>query len=53
MLILERKVDEVILIGDDIRIMVIKTGQNKVKLGIDAPKEINVVREELIEKKEN
>lgn len=49
MLVLSRKVNEVLLIGDNIKITVIRIGPNTVRLGIDAPRHINVVREELID----
>ncbi len=50
MLVLTRKPMEEIRIGKDIVIKVIRTGRNTVKLGIDAPAEIRVMRMELIER---
>ncbi len=47
MLILTRKCSEVIQIGDDILIKVIRTGRSTVKLGIDAPDNVRVLRGEL------
>ena len=47
MLVLSRKPGERILIGDDIAITVVRIGPNTVRLGIDAPKDKNIVREEL------
>ena len=47
MLILTRKRSETIQIGDEITIKVIRTGRNTVKLGIDAPSHIRVLRGEL------
>lgn len=47
MLILTRRVGETIVVGDDIRITVISTNGNQVRLGIAAPKEISVHREEV------
>lgn len=47
MLVLGRKVDESILIGDDIRIKVVSIENGVVKLGIDAPKEVSILRDEL------
>ena len=47
MLVLSRKVGQRILIGDRIAITVVKLGQGGVRLGIDAPPEMAVVREEL------
>lgn len=47
MLVLSRKKDERIIIGDQITIMVIEIRGDKVRLGIDAPKEVTVHREEV------
>jgi carbon storage regulator len=47
MLILARKKDESIIIGDDIEIVVVDIGDGKVKLGIEAPKDVEIVRKEL------
>jgi len=48
MLVLKRRVNEVILIGVDIRIVVLGIEGTKVKIGIDAPDIVKVVREELV-----
>lgn len=48
MLILSRKVDESILIGDSITLKVISIDKGVVKLGIDAPPAIRVLRSELV-----
>ncbi len=48
MLILSRKLDESILIGDSITIKVVAIDKGVVKLGIDAPAHIRVLRSELI-----
>ena len=47
MLVLTRKRHEMIRIGDDVVIKVIKTGKGTVKLGIDAPANVRVLRGEL------
>lgn len=47
MLILTRKVGESVLIGDDISITVLSVRGNQVKLGVQAPKEVSVHREEI------
>lgn len=47
MLVLTRKRSEMIQIGDDIVIKVIKTGRTTVKIGIDAPDHVRVLRAEL------
>lgn len=49
MLVLARKLDESIVIGDDIVIKVISIEKGVVKLGIDAPKDISIIRNELLE----
>ncbi len=48
MLILRRKKDEVIRIGKDIRITVAEIGKDSVRLAIEAPAEVRVMREELL-----
>lgn len=47
-LVLSRRKSEVIRIGEDIRIMIVRIGPNSVRVGIDAPRNLNVVREELV-----
>lgn len=47
MLVLTRKKNEMIHIGEGIVIKVIHTGHNTVKIGIEAPREIRVLRSEL------
>lgn len=49
MLVLSRKKDEKIIIGDQITIMVIEIRGDKVRLGIDAPKDVTVHRQEVYE----
>ena len=49
MLILRRKKNESILIGDNIRITIIECASDGVRLAIDAPKQISILREELSE----
>ncbi len=49
MLILTRKIGESIVIGDDIVIKVVETGKNSIRIGIDAPREITVLRQEVYE----
>ncbi len=48
MLVLTRKQSEMINIGDDITIKVIRTGSNSVKIGIEAPADVRVLRSELL-----
>jgi carbon storage regulator len=47
MLVLSRKPGERIHIGDDIVITIVRIGPNNVRVGIEAPKDLNIVREEL------
>lgn len=49
MLILRRKKNESILIGDNIRITIIECASDGVRVAIDAPKQISILREELSE----
>lgn len=49
MLVLTRKRSEKIHIGDNIVIKVIKSGRNSVKIGIEAPDNVRVLRAELYE----
>ncbi|TDO94443.1 carbon storage regulator CsrA [Halanaerobium saccharolyticum] len=55
MLVLSRKLNEKIIIDDQIEITVVGIENGKVQLGIEAPKEIEIMRKELLEdvKKEN
>ncbi|MEE3730434.1 Carbon storage regulator [Mannheimia haemolytica] len=50
MLILTRKIGEVLLVGDDVEITVLSIRGNQVKLGVNAPKEISVHRREIYER---
>ena len=52
MLVLTRKINETILIGDDIEIMVTRIQEGKVRLGITAPKHLSIDREEIRKAKE-
>jgi len=49
MLVLSRKLNETILIGDNIRVTLLGIDGDKIKLGVDAPRDIRVFREELLE----
>ena len=50
MLILTRKVGESVLIGENISITVLSVRGNQVKLGVQAPKEVSVHREEIYQR---
>ncbi len=47
MLILRRKKDESILIGENIRITIVDCAADGVRIAIDAPKQVSILREEL------
>jgi carbon storage regulator len=49
MLVLTRKTNESIIIGEDIVLMVIEIRRDRVRLGIKAPREVSVYRRELYE----
>lgn len=49
MLVLSRKKSEVILIGDSIEITIVKVGPNSVRVGIEAPRDMVIVRKELLD----
>jgi len=55
MLILNRKINESIIIDDRIEIKILEIVDGKIKIGIEAPKEISVLRKEIYEeiKEEN
>ena len=50
MLILTRKVGESVLIGNDISITILSVRGNQVKLGVEAPTEVSVHREEIYQR---
>ena len=50
MLILTRRVGEALMIGEDISISVLGVKGNQVRIGIDAPKDVAVHREEIFQK---
>lgn len=52
MLILTRKIGQILIIGDDIEVKVVGIDGENVKIGISAPKDISVVRKELLEVKD-
>ena len=51
MLVLTRRKNESILIGDDIKITILKIDQRQVELGISAPFDVAINREEVYNKK--
>lgn len=49
MLVLTRKTGESITIGDDIEITILSTKNDQIKIGIKAPKHLDIFRKELLE----
>jgi len=49
MLILSRKINEKIMIGDDISISIIEIRGDQVRIGVDAPKTVKVFRQEVFD----
>jgi carbon storage regulator len=47
MLVLSRQCDETIIIGDNIRVTIVEVRGDKVRIGIDAPRDVTVHRQEI------
>ena len=50
MLILTRRVGEALIIGDDVVVNVLEVKGNQVRIGVDAPKDVSVHREEIYDR---
>jgi carbon storage regulator len=49
MLVLTRKPNQAIVVGDDIRIVIVSVDRDQVRIGIEAPREVSVHRAEIYE----
>ena len=50
MLVITRKKDESLLIGDDIKIKIVKVEDGSVKLAISAPRDVTILRKEVFDR---
>jgi carbon storage regulator len=49
MLVITRKEGQSFLVGDDVRVNILSVDKNQIRIGIDAPREIKILRSELKE----
>jgi carbon storage regulator len=49
MLVLNRKLGESIMLGDDIEVRILEITDGKIRIGIEAPKELTILRKEIYE----
>ena len=50
MLILTRRINEALMIGDEVKVTVLGVNGNQVRIGVNAPKKVAVHREEIFER---
>ena len=50
MLILTRRTGETLMIGDDVKITILKVSGNQIRIGVEAPKDVSVHREEVYQR---
>lgn len=53
MLILTRRIGEILMVGDDVKVIVLGIAGNQVRIGVEAPKELAVHREEVYQRIQN
>ncbi|GAB6045303.1 carbon storage regulator CsrA [Caminibacter profundus] len=53
MLVISRKENQRVKLGENIEIVIVEISKNQVKIGIEAPKEIQILRSELLEEIKN
>jgi len=53
MLVISRKENQRVKVGENIEIVIVEISKNQVKIGIEAPKEIQILRSELLEEIKN
>lgn len=53
MLVLSRRLNERVMIGNDVVLTIVDISENQVKIGIDAPKNLQVHREEIYDRIRN
>ena len=49
MLVLKRKAGESIIVNENIEIKIIEVEEGRIKIGIDAPKEVSIIRKEVLD----
>jgi len=50
MLVLTRRVNETLVVGDDVTVTILSVSGNQVRIGIKAPRHVSIHREEIYEK---
>lgn len=53
MLVLTRKTNESIMIGDEVEITILSVAGDKVRLGIDAPRDVDIFRKEVYDSRQS
>jgi len=53
MLVLSRKLSQQVIIGSDVSITIVRIDRNQVRIGISAPPGVSILRQELLDKRQN